>query len=63
MIIDTSDNRFYRVSEIADSEMAHLWHGTELKRVKGLFVEKTTRAGKQINTYVRKAATRVVEVA
>ena len=61
MIIETSDNRFYRVTELADADMAHLWHGTELKRVKGALVEKTTRAGKQINTYVRKAASRVVE--
>jgi hypothetical protein len=69
MIIETSDNRFYRVEPIADPDMDHLWHGIELKRVRpyskaGLgitWVEKTTRAGKKNWTYVRKVATRVVE--
>lgn len=61
MIIETSDNRFYRVHDIADANMAHLWHGQELKRTKAGFKEKKTRAGKPVWTYVRRAATRVVE--
>jgi hypothetical protein len=61
VIIETSDNRFYRVTACADEAMAHLWHGQELKRTKAGFVEKTTKAGKPVFTYVRRAATRVVE--
>jgi len=61
MIIETSDNRFYRVVACADENMAHLYHGQELKKTKAGFVEKLTRAGKSNWTYVRRAATRIVE--
>ena len=57
MIIETSDNRFYRVTEPTDPDVAHLWHGFRVKKVRGQWVE----AAKAQLTYVRKAATRVVE--
>ncbi len=61
MIIETPDNRFYRVHDLPDAALAHLWHGQELKRTKAGFIEKKTRAGKDVWTYVRRAATRIVE--
>ena len=61
MIIETSANQFYRVTECASPDMAHLWHGIELKRVKGEWIEKATRAGRKNFTYVRKVATKIVE--
>ena len=65
MIIETSDNRFYRVIETNSHDLAHLWSGLELKRVRNgagfCFIPKTTRAGTENWTYVRKAASRVVE--
>jgi hypothetical protein len=62
MIIETSDNRFFKVTDCADADMAHLFHGIELKRVKGTWVEKTSRSGRHNWTYIRRAATRVVEL-
>ena len=59
MIIETSANQFYRVTECASLDMAHLWHGIEVKRVRGQWIEKARAKW----TYVRKAATRIVEAA
>jgi hypothetical protein len=57
MIIETSDNRFYCVTEPKDADLAHLYHGFRVKKVRGKWVE----AAKAQLTYIRKAATRIVE--
>lgn len=57
MVIETSDNRFYRVTDCKEPEYAHLWHGFRVKKVRGKWVE----AAKAQLTYIRKAATRIVE--
>lgn len=57
MIIETSSNRFYRVVEIENPDLAHCWMGIEVKRVRGEFVPKKNA----YSELVRKAATRVVE--
>jgi len=60
MIIETSDNRFYRVWETADEDLQHVWYGTEVKRTKNAgFVTKRVNPGRF--ELVRKAASRVVE--
>lgn len=56
MIIETSDNRLYQVTECREPELAHLYHGFRVKLVHGKYVE----AAKAQLTYIRKAATRVV---
>lgn len=61
MIIETSDNRFFNVVECPDADMAHLWHAIEMKRTRDGFIAKTTRHGYSNWTYIRKAATRVVQ--
>ena len=67
MIVEASNNKFYRVFPISgatdapDCAMNHLWHGFELRYLKkGIFHEKLTRAGKRRWTYVVKATARVV---
>ena len=59
MIIETSDNRFYRVRETNDPNLAHVWLGVPVKRVKGGFIERAHARA----VLVRKAASRVVEAA
>ena len=57
MIIETSCNRFYKVRETGDADLAHVWLGVEQKRVRGSFVPKKNA----VEVLVRKAATRIVE--
>ena len=57
MIIETSCNRFYRVWETNDADLAHIWFGVPVKRVKGEWIDR----GSVRPSPVRKAATRVVE--
>ncbi|MGD0106321.1 MAG: hypothetical protein ABSC06_20110 [Rhodopila sp.] len=57
MIIETSGNQLYRVKETGDADLAHVWLGIEVKKVRGAYVPKA-RARK---TLVRKAATRIVD--
>jgi hypothetical protein len=64
MIIETSDNRFYIVTETGNPDLAHVWHGFPVKRVRGEYV--VTERGKSLQyrdspELVRKAATRIVE--
>lgn len=59
MIIETSDNRFYRVTEINDPNLAHCWYGIELR--KNRKTGKLTPRDASRLELVRKAATRVVE--
>lgn len=65
MIIETSDNRFYRVREHDTSEMAHCWLGVELKRRKdGTFTDRRP-ANHRLHGHeelVRKAACTIIEV-
>lgn len=56
MIIETSCNHFYRVRETNDANLAHVWFGVEVKRVKGQWVPKA----KARETLVRKAASQVI---
>jgi hypothetical protein len=57
MIIETSANQLYRVTETGDADLAHVWSGIEVKRVRGEFVPKKNARP----ALVRKAASRVVE--
>jgi len=59
MIIETSDNRFYRVTETGDINLSHVWYGVEMKIVsgrKGTFAPKKNAR----TELVRKAASRVI---
>jgi hypothetical protein len=63
MIIETSANQFYRVTETGFAGLDHCWYGYSVKRVRGEFV--LTALGKRAFSLnrpelVRKAATRVV---
>jgi hypothetical protein len=63
MIIETSDNRFYRVVETSQPGLEHCWFGIPVKRVRGEFVmtAAATRAYRNGRPeLVRKAATKVV---
>ena len=56
MIIETSANQFYSVTETGNPDMAHVWYGQRVKRTKvGFAPVKTIR-----QELVRKAATRIV---
>ena len=57
MIIETSDNRFFRVVETSAPMPPHVWIGLEMKRLRGQWVAKAN-AKPQL---VRKAATKIVE--
>lgn len=57
MIIETSANQFFRVTETGDVNLSHVWNGVEVKKVKGTFVDKKNSR----SVLVRKEATRVVE--
>lgn len=64
MIIETSDNRFYRVVETSQPGLSHCWYGVSCKRVRGQYV--MTAAGKRAYRngrpeLVRKAGSRVVQ--
>lgn len=56
MIVETSSNQFFRVSEAPGID--HAWTGVAVKRVKGVWVEKANaRPG-----LVRKLSTRIVQL-
>ena len=59
MVIETSANRLYRVTDTNSADLAHVWYGTEVKRVAGAYVPKKNARVELI----RKAATRIVEAA
>lgn len=61
MIIETSDNRFFRVEETNRPDLAHVWFGSEVKRDKktGEWVRKGPP--RRWPLLVRKEASRVVE--
>lgn len=62
MIIETSDNRFYRVTETDIPALDHCWNGQRVKKVNGAW-ELTARAARkpERQELIRKAATRIVE--
>lgn len=57
MIIETSCNTLYQVRETNNADLAHVWFGIEVKRVKGAYVPKA----KAREMLVRKEASRVVQ--
>jgi hypothetical protein len=62
MIIETSDNRFYRVWETEQDGLDHVWFGERVRQFKcnpGVW----QRANSKAPELVRKAATRIVEAA
>ena len=59
MIIETTANQFFRVRETGSANLDHVWHGVEVKRVRGTFVDKA----KARETLVRKVGARVVQPA
>lgn len=60
MIIETSDNRFYVVTETGDANLAHVYFGRQCRRNKaGVWILKNPNAPRP--ELVRKAATRIVE--
>jgi hypothetical protein len=64
MIIETSDNRFFKVRESNDLALAHVWIGMPVKKVaKFKKARNVWVAVPCLNEMlVRKAASRVVEV-
>ena len=57
MIVETSDNRFYRVAPIADVNLAHVWTGFAVKKVRGQLILKANAKP----VLVRKIGSRKVE--
>jgi hypothetical protein len=57
MIIETSCGRFYRVTSHIDADLAHLYAGVAVKKVKGQWINRAKARPEMI----RKAATKVVE--
>lgn len=56
-IIETSDNRLFRVWDSQHPDLKHCWMGIEVKRVKGGgFADKT-----KASVLVRKIATKIVQ--
>lgn len=55
-IIETSDNRIFSVRETGDPELAHVWFGYEVKRLKGEYV----RRKRAPEILVRKAGCKIV---
>lgn len=64
MIIETSDNRFYRVTETGQQGLDHVWLGTQVNRAGDQWVVTAAvlkRKPHRQQELVRKAASRVVE--
>jgi hypothetical protein len=56
VVIETADNRLYRVTETGSTDLAHVWNGVRVKIVKGEVVDLKS-ARKEL---VRKAYTNLV---
>lgn len=64
MIIETSHNQLYAVTETGNPDLAHVWYGIPVKRVRDEYVPTARDKALQYRRdyeLVRKAATRVVE--
>ena len=57
MIIQTSAGQTFRVTETGDANLAHVWYGVAVKKVRGDWVDKANN----FPHLVRKEASRVVE--
>lgn len=57
MIVETSANQFYSVSDANDANLAHVWYGQRVKRSGGAFVP----VAKLRTELVRKAGCRIVQ--
>ena len=55
-IIETADNRLYRVTDHPDARLAHLYSGVEVERHGGIFVTK----GNTLPELVRREGCRVL---
>jgi hypothetical protein len=55
-VIETTCNRLFQVRETGSADLAHVWHGVEVKRAKGGFAPKA----RSREMLVRKAGARVV---
>ena len=62
MIIETSDNRFYRVRETGNPDLAHVWIGEEVRydRKQAAWVKRPNRRGNRPAQLVRKEASKVI---
>lgn len=60
MIIETSDNRLFRVRESGDRDLAHCWIGLEVRRTYRRRVETFAPKAGAREQLVRKAATKIV---
>jgi hypothetical protein len=66
MIIETSDNRFYRVTETGQQGLEHVWLGIRVNFRNGKWtvpVSVLNKPSHRRQELVRKAASRVVEEA
>ena len=55
--VETTDNRIYFVRDADSSDLAHVWLGLEVKRIRGGFaVKKNAR-----EVMVRKAGARILQ--
>jgi DNA-binding PadR family transcriptional regulator len=64
MIIETSDNRFYRVTETGQEGLSHVWLGIRVNFRHGKWtvpVSILNKPSHRRQELVRKAATKVVE--
>lgn len=57
MIIETSANQFFRVTDHNAPELAHVYCGVAVKKVRGVWVDKANAR----EVLVRKATTKVIE--
>lgn len=60
MIIQTSDNRFFEVSETGDADLSHCWYGIEVRRDRKRGWIKKARISHPRPMLVRKAASQVI---
>jgi uncharacterized membrane protein len=60
MVIQTSCGHFYSVIDTFDANLSHVWYGLPVKKVKGVWLHKTSKKGVKIEL-VRKEATRLIE--
>ena len=59
MIIETSANQFFRVTEHDDPALAHVYCGVAVKRVRGVWVKKANAR----EILVGKAGSKIIEAA
>ncbi len=55
-IVETSCNRLFAVRETGSPDLAHVWHGVEVRRTRGGFAPKS----KARTVLVRKAGSRLI---